>query len=103
MILTRHRFKERLENLGLRLPERVCVLDIELESGDVRKPKTCIPSIIGVLPFVLMRGRYKQEHPIIVFLRDKEHYRFREKYLAEYPGIIIGHNLLGFDFFVLKE
>jgi hypothetical protein len=103
MILTRHRFKERLEDLGLQLPERVCVLDIELESGDVRKPELCVPSIVGVLPFVLKRGSYEQEHPIIVFLRDKEHYQFLEEYLARFPGIIIGHNLLGFDFLVLKE
>jgi len=103
MIRTRHRFKGRLEDLGLRLPQRICVLDIELESGDVRKPKTCIPSIVGVLPFVLKRGRYKQEYPIIIFLRDKEHYQILENYLAEFPGIIIGHNLLGFDFLVLKE
>ena len=59
--------------------------------------------MVGVLPYVLKRGRYKQEHPPIIFLRDKEHYQFLEEYLVKFPGIIIGHNLLGFDYLVLKE
>jgi hypothetical protein len=103
MIGTRRRRKIRLEDFDLRLPEQVCVIDIELESGDVRNPNTCIPSLVGVLPFILKRGRYTQKHPTIIFLHDEEHYQLLEKYLASFSGIVIGHNILGFDYKVLKK
>jgi hypothetical protein len=103
MIRTRRKRKIRLEDFDLRLPEQICVIDIELESGDVRNPNTCIPSLIGVLPYVLKRGRYTQQHPTVIFLHDKEHYQFLEKYLAAFSGIVIGHNILGFDYKVLKQ
>ncbi len=59
--------------------------------------------MVGILPFVLKRGRYKQKHPAIIFLNDKEHYQLLEKYLTDFPGIIVGHNIFGFDYKVLKN
>jgi hypothetical protein len=45
MIRTHRKRKIRLEDFDLRLPGQICVTDIELESGDVRNPNTCILAI----------------------------------------------------------
>ena len=103
MQLTRHRFKEKLSDHGLKLPKVVWVLDIEtIDQKLPEKWQDASVGIVGVLPYKLVGNRYKKQIPII-FLPDEEHMKLLEDCLKNVPDLIVGHNILGFDYKVLKK
>ena len=103
MYLTRHRLKAKLSDHGLKLPKIVWILDIE--TTDTKLPKKrqdASVGIVGVLPYKLEGSRYKKQIPII-FFPDEEHMKLLEDVLQNVPDLIVGHNILGFDYKVLKK
>lgn len=103
MQLTRHRFKEKLSDHGLKLPKVVWVLDVETTDKKLpKKRQDASVGIVGVLPYKLEGNRYKKQIPII-FFPDEEHMKLLENCLQNVPDLIVGHNILGFDYKVLKK
>lgn len=82
---------------GSKLPQRVCSLDIEA-SG--RNPEKADLYIVGIKIYLLRGGRYypcKYVHYLPDQLKDLE------QVLKSFDGVIIGHNIMGYDYLVLAR
>lgn len=85
------------QGLRFKLPERVCSLDIEA-SG--RNPEKADLYIVGIKIYLLRGGRYypcKYVHYLPNQLKDLE------QVLESFDGVIIGHNIMGYDYLVLTR
>lgn len=83
------------------LPRQIFSIDIETEKTRLRKVEESVLAVAGVVPYARDRlGRYRRgsyRH----FLRD----RLSEFHalLADFNGLILGHNVLDFDYRVLRQ
>ncbi len=83
----------------VRLPERVCVLDLET-SKLVKGELSALPlAFVGTLTYELRAGDYLPG-PHLTFLPDQ--LDGLEKLLQSFEGVVLGHNILGFDYEVLE-
>lgn len=81
------------------LPKKICSFDIETAKTAFGQPENSVLAVAGAMEFILRNGRYyagKYQY----FLSDQMDEL--QKYLATFPGIIIGHNILSFDYRVLR-
>ncbi|HDQ25781.1 MAG TPA: hypothetical protein ENN43_03425 [bacterium] len=87
--------------MNINLPKKVIVLDIE---GDkVSKPvnfNKIKAYVAGVKEAVLYKGKYKLGKYDYYLPKD---FKYLERRLATFPGIILGHNLFAYDYKVLKK
>jgi hypothetical protein len=80
------------------LPERVCVLDLET-SKLVRGELAAMPlAFVGTMTYELRSGAY-HPGPHLCFLPDE--LEGLERLLQGFEGVVLGHNILGFDYEVL--
>lgn len=82
------------------LPAKVCSLDIETERTSFKTPEKSKLLFVGILTYTFKRNRYfpgKYRY----FLPDQM--KELETFLRDFSGIIIGHNLLHFDYRVLRS
>lgn len=81
------------------LPKQVCVLDLETEklvAGDLGKMPL---AFVGTMTYELRDGRYCPS-PHQLFLPDE--LEGLESLLRDLEGLMLGHNILNFDYEVLK-
>lgn len=81
------------------LPERVCVLDLETSQLVRGEPSKTPLALVGTMVYGLHDGRYRQG-PYRCFLPDK--LGEIEELLQDFEGLVLGHNILNFDYEVLK-
>ena len=81
------------------LPTRVCSLDIETERTSFKTPEKSKLLFVGILTYTFRRNRYFPGR-YRYFLPDQM--KELETFLRNFSGIIIGHNLLHFDYRVLR-
>lgn len=80
------------------LPTRVCSLDIETERTSFKTPEKSKLLFVGILTYTLRHSRYfPGKYQYFLPHQMKE----LEAFLRNFSGIIIGHNLLHFDYRVL--
>lgn len=81
------------------LPEKVCVLDLETSQLVRGEPKKTPLAFVGTMVYELRDGRYHQG-PHRCFLPDE--LGELEELLRDFEGLVLGHNILNFDYEVLK-
>lgn len=81
------------------LPREVCVLDLELAAGDVRSPEEATPCVVGTRRYSLTKGEYSQGIYQPYTLTELPQL---EADLHRHRGLIVGHNIFGFDYRVLR-
>lgn len=80
------------------LPEKVCILDLETETISFQAPEECRLAFVGTQVYSLDNDRYHPSRPRLFFPEDLHEL---EVFLRNFDGIIIGHNILQFDYDVL--
>lgn len=83
----------------MKLPERICVLDIETEETKFESPEKSKLAFVGIKVYTLHNGRY---YPCKYKYYLPKQIAELEEFLKEFSGIIIGHNILQFDYRVLR-
>jgi hypothetical protein len=83
----------------VRLPQRVCVLDLETSKLIKGELSTMPLAFVGTLIYELRGGTY-HPGPHLCFLPDE--LDGLEKLLQGFEGVVLGHNILGFDYEVLE-
>jgi hypothetical protein len=81
------------------LPASACVLDIETEEVDFFFPEEAEVAIVGTITYELKEGHYRAG-PYRCF--RTEDLPALQQMLDAFPGLIIGHNILGFDYRALR-
>lgn len=89
-----------LDNRKKEMPNKLCVLDIELEKFNKEFPEKSEIAFAGIGVYSLRNGRY-YPHKYKYYLKSQ--IKDLEKALSEFPGIIIGHNIFAFDYRVLSQ
>ncbi len=85
--------------MNIRLPKRVCSLDIETISTSFKNPEQSKLILAGVITYTLHRGRY---YPCrYKCFQGQGRTRALVLYLKRFRGLIIGHNLFQFDYRVI--
>jgi len=84
----------------IRLPPNICIIDIETEKTNFNDLKQSKLAFVGIRVFNLKGGRYLAEKHRI--FEPHKHSELRS-FLAEFRGIIIGHNIFGFDYRILQN
>ncbi len=83
-----------------KLPKNICILDIETAKTSFKYPEKCILAIAGIKIYKLKSGKYYSgKYQYFTTDNIKE----LEPILKDFPGIIIGHNIFGFDYRVLMN
>jgi predicted nucleic-acid-binding Zn-ribbon protein len=82
------------------LPKKICILDIETEKTNFRTPENSKLALAGIKIYTLHGKRYRS-HKHRCFLPTQ--IKKLEKFLKDFSGIIIGHNILQFDYRVLRQ
>lgn len=82
-----------------KLPLKICVLDLETQKTDFKSPEKCELALVGTKIYILQEKEY-QPQEYMHFLPDQM--QELEQFLREFDGIIIGHNILNFDYRVLR-
>jgi hypothetical protein len=85
----------------LAFPPQVCVLDIETEDTDFSDKSNCKVAVVGVKVYTLTadgKGYAPGEYRAYL----SEQFSDLATFLKAFPGPVIGHNLLDFDFPVLR-
>ena len=85
--------------MTISLPEKICILDLETEKTSFKRPEKSKLAFVGTLVYTLHNGRYYPGKHIF-FLPNQ--IRELEIFLKNFPGLIIGHNILQFDYRVLR-
>lgn len=83
--------------MKIKLPEKICILDIETEKKNPEKTKLFF---VGVKIYNLHKKRYFPCKHKCFFPDQTSELR---KFLKEFQGIIIGHNIFDFDYRVLDS
>ena len=81
------------------LPAKVCAFDIETSPTNLETPEKSTLAIAGVIVYLLKGERYRA-NPYRYF--ELSQLCDLERFLKGFDGIIIGHNLLNFDYRVLS-
>jgi hypothetical protein len=110
--------------MAIGLPKRICILDIETEETKFKSPEKSKLAFVGIKVFTLHNGRYyphKHEYYLpkqisLCFNTENANVSVHkhkcyppnqisvlERFLKEFSGIIIGHNILQFDYRVLRS
>ncbi len=79
-------------------PKKVCVLDLETSKLVRGEPEKTPLAFVGTLIYELRGGRY-QAGPHRCFFPDE--LKGLEQLLKSFEGIVLGHNILNFDYKVL--
>ena len=82
------------------LPSRLLALDIETEKTRLRKVEESVLAVVGVVPYSLNGTGAYERGPYRYFLRDELPQLYA--LLAGFTGLIIGQNILDFDYRVLR-
>ncbi len=87
--------------MPLKLPKQVCVLDIETQEliSKQRPPEQCPIAVVGTKVYTLRDGAY-DAGSFRYFLADQSN--ALETFLHGLDGVIVGHNILSFDYRVLQ-
>jgi len=88
------------KSLGTDFPLHICILDVEIEQGNVQNPEGCLLVLIGVETFVLRNGSYQSEKYTWYSRNDLT---ALEEFLHSFDGLIIGHNIFDFDYRTLRQ
>jgi hypothetical protein len=83
-----------------RLPDAICALDIETAEVDFLFPEEADLAIVGTIVYRAEAGTYLEGPHRCYRTEDLPEL---EKFLSSFPGIIIGHNILGFDYRALRQ
>ncbi len=81
------------------LPGKVCVLDLETSKLVKGEPEATPLAFVGTMVYELHDGRYRPG-PHRCFLPDE--LGRLEELLRDFGGVVLGHNVLNFDYEVLK-
>ncbi len=81
------------------LPEQICSLDIETERTNFKHPESSKLIFAGLRAYSLHKGRYYPRKHLVFFPAQLKEL---ELFLKRFQGIIIGHNILQFDYRVLR-
>src|SRR5216117_1381933 len=81
------------------LPRQVCILDVETAKTSFVEPERSELAFAGCMTYTLRGGRYYQGAHT-VYLPDK--LRVLEDFLKQFEGPVVGHNILAFDYRVLR-
>lgn len=82
-----------------RLPNKICILDIETAETRFSQPETSKLAFVGLKVYTSHRGRYYAgKHRTYSPNQLAE----LETFLRNFPGLIIGHNVFQFDYRVLR-
>ncbi len=82
-----------------RLPKNVCFLDIETSSTSFKSPERSVIAIVGLMFYRLAGTGYRfVRHEVF---RKDDLPRLRQR-LVSFRGVIVGHNVFGFDFRALR-
>lgn len=81
------------------LPEKVCVLDLEMETVSFQNPEESRLAFVGTQVYSLDNGRYRPCRPHFFFPEDLHELK---AFLQSFGGVLIGHNILQFDYAVLR-
>lgn len=83
-------------------PAQVCVLDIETEDTDFADKANCKVAVVGVKIYALA-DKENEYVPVkyVHFLADQM--GDLGAFLSAFPGVFIGHNILEFDYAVLRQ
>jgi hypothetical protein len=85
--------------MAIKLPERICLLDLETEETKFKIPEKSKLAFVGIKIYTLHNRRYYPcKHKYYLTSQIAE----LEKFLKEFSGYIIGHNILQFDYRVLR-
>ena len=81
------------------LPQKVCILDLETVRTSFKTPEKSVLAFVGVRIYTLHGDRYyPRKHRCFFPYQTKE----LETFLKDFQGIVIGHNVLNFDYRVLR-
>lgn len=80
-------------------PKKVCVLDLETSQLIRGEPERTPLAFVGTMIYELRDERYRQG-PHRYFLPDE--LGDLEELLRDFEGVVLGHNILNFDYEVLK-
>ncbi len=85
--------------MRIKPPAKICVLDLETEETKFKNPEESKLALVGVQVLTFHDGRYHSCKYRCFLPHQIEEL---ERFLRSFPGIIIGHNILGFDYRVLR-
>jgi predicted nucleic-acid-binding Zn-ribbon protein len=85
--------------MQIKPPNKICILDIETERTVFKAPEKSKLAFVGIKEYTLHHERY---FPCKHRWYLPEHSSKLELFLKNYSGIIIGHNILQFDYRVLR-
>ena len=80
-------------------PGKVCILDLETSKLVKGEPEATPLAFVGTMVYELHDGRYRPG-PHRCFLTDE--LGRLEELLRDFEGMVLGHNILNFDYEVLK-
>lgn len=85
--------------MKIKLPKKICILDLETAKTKFKTPEKSKLGFVGIKVYTLHNKRYYPcKHKYYLPKQIAE----LEKFLKKFPGIIIGHNILQFDYRVLR-
>lgn len=82
------------------LPTRVCVLDVETRKTSFKRPESSDIAIVGVMIFQLSGDGYISKG---YRSYSSENLQALSRFVKDFDGIIIGHNIFEFDYRVLRQ
>ena len=82
------------------LPKEICSLDIETWKTSFKKPEKSELAVAGVAIYRLHEEKYISRGYRAYTIDEIDHLG---KFLTGFPGVIIGHNILEFDYRVLRR
>ena len=82
------------------LPETICVLDIETSETDFKNKSQCVVAVVGVKVYLRVGASYEPDEYRFYLADEMDGLA---AFLSHFPGLIIGHNILDFDFGVLRS
>ena len=83
-----------------KLPKNICILDIETQKTNFRNLPESEIACVGLYTMTFKKTRYYVTEYLVY---HKDQMLALEKTLNTFPGIIIGHNIIKFDYGVLSN
>lgn len=77
------------------LPHKLCVLDLETEKLVTGEPGKMPLAFVGIMVYTLRAGRYRAGPHRCYFPEDLGEL---EAFLEDFEGVVLGHNILYFDY-----
>ncbi len=85
--------------MATKRPQQICVLDLETQQTNFDCPENCELAFVGIKVYTL-RGVKPQPQEYRYYLPGQM--EKLEQFLRAFDGVIIGHNILAFDYRVLR-